>query len=181
MEVIVENLESLSDWVMLEYRNISGIVGKARLTFTNCLEKGLEGLGKIEAKSVNQLRPAGFIVLDPSAKRELKPEDFEKFRGIIVGGICGDVPPQARTSELITFPAERRNIGSGQFTTDNAVLVAKLISLGTRLSEIGFVDGIEIWLNEIESVRLEFRYPVIDGKPMITPGLKELLMGKERF
>ena len=181
MKVFVESLEKISPWVLLEYKNISRLVGRDNLTFSNCPEKKLGKLGEVVKESVNRLRPQGFIVLDPSAKKILKTGDFRKFSGIIVGGICGDFPPKERTKEAITYPAERRNIGKLQLSTDNAVLVAKWIKDGRKLEDIKFVDGIEIRLNDIESVRLEFRYPLAFGKPVVTPGLKELLRGKKRF
>lgn len=187
MRVIIEHLEKLSPWVLLEYRHASGILGRKNLTFTNvrsASELGkLKKLGSVEKRSVTKLKLGNLIVLDPAAGKPLTSKDFANDPQIVIGGICGDYPPRLRTRELISkkIKCEKRNLGKKQMSIDNAVFVAKLISEGKRLEEIKFADELEIVLNRYETVTLHFAYPLVKGKPLVTPGLASFLKKKKSF
>jgi len=120
--------------------------------------------------------------LNPAADETLTPQDFI-FEYIILGGILGDDPPKARTklelSSKLHFPL--RNLGKKQFSTDNAVYVAKEILSGKLLSHLDLRDNIEIQLNSIESVELPFTYVFVDGKPLISKELIEHLKKRKEF
>ncbi|MFH0961702.1 MAG: SAM-dependent methyltransferase [archaeon] len=184
MRFVVENFEKPSDWVLLEYRHAAKIAGKG-----NLLISGSGNLGKklpTDKKHAWQLRSLPDpIILDPSAKEVLEPEDFSAGENsVVIGGICGDVPPKARTAELLTkrFPGARaRSLGGLQLSIDNALWTAKRISEGRRLSEIPFVQQIELKLGKYETVKINFGYPLVQGKPLVTPGLAALLKKREEF
>src|SRR3972149_2517349 len=133
---IIEHLEPrVWPWCLIEYRNISKIVGKENLWFTNIKRKNknLEKIGKVFKDSAGKLSLKNACVLDPEAPKVLSPKESGNFNYFIFGGILGDYPPRKRTSvELTKFikNAEVRNIGKNQFSTDNAVLVAKRINDG---------------------------------------------------
>ena len=118
----------------------------------------------------------------------MEPWDFvdSKLNIIIIGGILGDYPPKGRTWELLTmrilgkgFNVKVRNLGKEQLTIDGAAYVAYLIFKGKRLSEIPFQEGLrivrKIGLIEHEIV-LPYKYPVLDGKPLVNPKLIEYLV-----
>ena len=180
---IIEHLEpKLWPWCLIEYKNISKIVGKNNLFFTNIKRhdvRKLKKYGKVITKSVKNISLANCCVLDPEAKKELSPRETKKFNYFIFGGILGDNPPRKRTkSELTKFikNPEARNIGKKQLSTDSAVYVAEQIISGKKLSEIPFQDSVEIEINEIESVILPYRYPLINGKPNISKELVRYLI-----
>ena len=176
---IIEHLEpKLWLWCLIEYKQISKIVGKNHLIFTNIKKSDVKKLGKygkIIAKSVKELSLPNSCVLDPEAKKLLSTKEAKKFEYFIFGGILGDNPPKKRTkSELTKFikNPEARNIGKEQFSTNSAVYVVKQIIEGKELSKIPFQDSVEIKLNKTESVILPYKYPLINGKPNIP---KELI------
>ena len=191
---VIEHLEDeVGKWVLLEYENVARIVGKENLIITNIRNCG--ELGKI-AKCVNKdvtsfLRKHeqdNIVVLDPKADKVLEPWDFidNKLNIIIIGGILGDHPPKGRTWKLLTtkilekgFNVKVRNLGKEQLTIDGAAYVAYLIFKGKRLSEIPFQEGLrivrKIGLIEHEII-LPYKYPVLDGKPLVNPKLIEYLV-----
>ncbi|MCX8158765.1 MAG: SAM-dependent methyltransferase [Candidatus Pacearchaeota archaeon] len=178
---IIEHLEpKIWEWCLIEYKNISKIVGKNNLWFTNIKEKSkalkeLSKHGKIITKSVKDLNLKNACVLDPEAKKTLSSKEAKKFDFFIFGGILGDYPPKKRTkSELTTHlkKAKARNLGKCQFSTDNAVFVTKQIILGKELSKMKFINELTIKINDIESTILPFCYPIINKKPLIS---KELI------
>ncbi|MCD6114316.1 MAG: hypothetical protein J7J78_03340 [Thermoprotei archaeon] len=191
---VIEHLEDeVGKWVLLEYENVARIVGKENLIITNTRNCG--ELGKI-AKCVNKdvtsfLRKHeqdNIVVLDPKADKVLEPWDFidNKLNIIIIGGILGDHPPKGRTWKLLTtkilekgFNVKVRNLGKEQLTIDGAAYVAYLIFKGKRLSEIPFQEGLrivrKIGLIEHEII-LPYKYPVLDGKPLVNPKLIEYLV-----
>ena len=180
---IIEHLEpKLWPWCLIEYKNISEIVGKNNLLFTNIRKSDVRKLkkyGDVITKSVKDISLANCCILDPEAKKELSPKEAGKIDYLIFGGILGDNPPKKRTkSELTKFMknSQVRNIGKKQLSTDSAVYVVKQIILGKKLSEISFRDSIEIKINEIESVILPYRYPLINGKPNISKELVRYLI-----
>lgn len=180
---VVENLEKISDWVLLEYSHCRKLAGKGNLT--------IAGSGKIpgfstEKKHSWQISLPDPIILDPDSKETLEPEDFSEGENFLVlGGICGDFPPKKRTSPLLTkkFPkgTRVRSLGSLQLPTDIALWAALEISKGRKLSEIPFFPQGEFSLGKYESVKINLGYPFVNGKPLYTPGLLELLKKRERF
>lgn len=186
--VVVEHLEPvLSPWLWLEYAHVSRLVGRDNILFTNVASEGerarLRALGYVSEKSVKDLLPEEeLIVLDPQAEEELTPEDCRKHAYVVVGGIMGDHPPRGRTKLLLTSRLEKsaaRNLGAKQLSIDGAVYVAREVCLkGRRLSGIELVEGVTLKLEgplgSFEVV-LPFAYPLVRGRPLITPGLKEYL------
>lgn len=187
---IIEHLEpKVWPWCLIEYKNISKIVGKKNLWFTNVRTdtktlKKLENLGKVSRRPVKTLDLKKACVLDPEAEEKLTPRGAKNFDYFIFGGILGDYPPKKRTRKEITSKikhAKARNIGKKQFSTDNAVLVTKKILRGKPLSEIKFKDKLTIKINEIESIELPFCYPIIKGKAHISKDLVHFLKNKKTF
>ena len=66
-------------------------------------------------------------------------------------------------------------------STDTAVIVTKMIVAGKRLEEMQFQDGITIQTGEGEEVILPYQYLAVDGKPMLAPGLREMLKEQNIF
>ena len=180
--LIIEHCEpQLSEWLMLEYKHSVKIWGK-NTVFTNVTDKKttetLKNIGKTEKKNAKELLSnKRCIVLDPQSKKTLTTSDFSNLDAIVVGGILGYEKPQGRTKKLISDKCkfETRNIGKIQLTIDGAVYVANAIALGKKLKEIEISYEIEIVHDSIHSTILPFGYPIIDNKPIITPGLIEYI------
>jgi ribosome biogenesis SPOUT family RNA methylase Rps3 len=181
--IVIENCEPITEWVLLEYKHASEIA-MGNIIFTNVNDRRLEKLGKVYSESFTEVvEPDKTIILDPSADKPLRAEDFERYRYFVVGGICGDYPPKNRTKEIISArlpEAERRNLGKKQLTTDSAVLMVMLVYTGERIEDIEVTDSVEIKYSENESTILPFGYIVMDDKAIITPGLIELLMRRRK-
>jgi ribosome biogenesis SPOUT family RNA methylase Rps3 len=174
MKYIIEHLDpKLFEWCIIEYKFISGFIGKEDVIFTNLgptMQKKLSGLGECHRQSVKEMNLKNACVLDPTAEKTLSPKD--NFDYLIFGGILGDNPPKARTQEALPLPGiQRRNIGLKQFPTDNAMFVCKKIVEGTPFSKFKFVEELEIEIEKGESVNLPFRYVMIDDKPLISDEL----------
>jgi ribosome biogenesis SPOUT family RNA methylase Rps3 len=187
---IIEHLEpEIWEWCLIEYENISKIVGRDSLWFTNINlkdkhAKSLEKLGKVIHDSVAKLNLQNACVLDPEVAKTLEPKEAKSFDYFIFGGILGDYPPRKRTSPELTSKiksAQARNIGKKQFSTDNAVLVTKQIVSGVSLEKMKFQDTLTIPINKIESTDLPYCYPVINGKPQISKKLVAFLKKKKSF
>lgn len=183
---IIEHLEpELYPWCIIEYKNISKIVGKDNLWFTNINSKDiakLESYGKVYEGSVKEMNLDNCCVLDAESDELLTQKDKDKIKYFIFGGILGDHPPKKRTTpELTVFMknAKVRNIGKEQFSTDNAVYVVHKILSGTPFEKIKFQDSLEIEINDIESTILPYRYPLINGNPQISEELIEYLKKQE--
>jgi len=180
--LVIEHCEpKLSEWLMLEYKHSSKIWEK-KVLFTNVTDNKtaskLKLLGNVEKNMAKEaFSKKNCIVLDPQAKKTLTTKDFADLDAIVVGGILGYEKPKGRTKELISDESgfETRRIGKIQLTIDGAAFVAKAISLGMKLSDIEITYEIEIVHDSIHSTVLPFGYPVIDNKPVITPGLVEYL------
>ncbi len=184
---IIEHLEPrVWRWCEIEYASISKIVGNKNIWFTN-LKRGskpLETYGKVIKQSVRELDLKRVCVLDPEAQQTLTSEDKNKFDYFVFGGILGDYPPKKRTKKELTkfLPnASVRNIGKKQFSTDNAVYVTHEILNGKKLEDIPFQNKITIQLNKIESIDLPYFYPIVDGKPRMSPKLLTYLKKKKGF
>jgi ribosome biogenesis SPOUT family RNA methylase Rps3 len=184
---IIEHLEpSVYKWCLMEYKNISKIVGKENLWFTNIKRKNknLGRLGKVIKESVAELNLRNACLLDPEAEAVLEPGEAKEFDYFVFGGILGDYPPKKRTKAELTSRIKNmvlRNIGKEQFSTDNAVLVVKEIVGGKFLREMKFMDTLAIRINAVESVELPFRYPLVNGKPQISEELVNFLKKKKGF
>ncbi len=175
MKYVVEHLEPrLYKWCLLEYAHISGIVGRNNLVFTNTRSCRLQKYGAVARKSAASLSMERPCLLDPSAKRALSPGDC--FSHLIFGGILGDEPMAGRTARHFAgFSCARRNLGRKQMSTDTAVYVAKQIIHGKRLSGIRFADCVEVGTGRNESMILPFRFVLVNKKPLLAPGLRNLL------
>ena len=179
MKFVIEHMEQeMYGWCIIEYEHIASFVGN--LLITNVKEEDIDkvkGFAEATSSSVAQLRLKNACVLDPDAENILSPGD--KFDYLIFGGILGEYPAKKRTKGLVVPNAERRNLGKQQMATDNAVYAAKLITEGTPFQKIPFQDGIEIETNEGESVQFPYRYVLVDGKPLVSKKLIELLKKQE--
>jgi ribosome biogenesis SPOUT family RNA methylase Rps3 len=180
--LVIEHCEpSLSEWLMLEYRHSAKIWGRNTI-FTNVKDKKttniLKTIAKTEKKNAKELIDNNkSIILDPQSKKTLTTEDFKNLYAIIVGGILGYEKPKGRTKKLISdkYRFHTRNIGKLQLTIDGAVFVAKEIASGKNLKDIEIAYELEIIHDSIHSTILPFGYPIVNNKPIITPGLVEFL------
>jgi len=181
---IIEHLEpKVFKWCVLEYSHISKWVGKQNLFFTNTRSAVLKKFGKVEPRSIKKLHFEKACVLDPESKTTLTPKIAKKYDYFIFGGILGDDPPKERTKvELTKFlPYPSFNLGKAQMSTDTAVIVTKMICDGKKLSEIEFQQGIVIKVNEYEEVHLPYKYLLKSGKPLLAPGIADMLRKQKTF
>ncbi len=190
-KIAIEHLEdTVGVWLFLEYRHSCIIAGCNNIMITNLPEKYHQLFKKYccttHLKSILELYPQErILILDPQAPSTLTKSDLEKIDVIVIGGILGDHPPRGRTKELLSSRAPRalkRNIGSGQYSIDGATYVVnKFIETGS-LSSIKYIDNVVIRgevNGVIKEIKLPFRYPVVNNKPLLAPGLREyLLYGK---
>jgi len=187
---IVEHLdEELGPWSELEYVCIAKESNQAGSRFclssvplSLALPKALEGAPGFTAhtRSVETLYAedkSRVCLLDPSAKKELSPEDGETFDVFLFGGILGDDPPRDRTSELRKKGFEGRRLGPKQMTTDTAVRVTRLVvQERIPLDKITYVDYPELRVNKNESTEMPFRYVKgDDGQPIMPTGMVDLI------
>ena len=181
-QLIIEHYEQeLSKWLYLEYKNSIKIWGKNTI-FANVKDKKiyeeLKNIGQVEKNNAKKiLKNKRCIILDPQSKKTLTTNDFSKTDAIIIGGILGYKNPIGRTKKLISdkYKYETRNIGSKQLSIDGAVFVAKAIFLGLKLKDIEITYEVEIVHDKIHSTILPYGYPILKNKPMITPGIVELI------
>lgn len=189
MKFVIEHLElKLGKWVKFEYENISKIVGKPNLIFTNIRRRSafLDSIGQTEKKRIFELGipDEKICILDPEAKEILKSEDSNKFDYFVFGGILGDDPPRKRTGpELSSFmpKVEKRHIGDKQMSTDNAILTTKRILDGEKFENIKFIDSPEIQFEEFRFLELPYRYVEVNGKPQMSKKLFKFLKNKKGF
>lgn len=192
MKFVIEHLETeLYEWCLIEYGHISKIVGKNNLIFTNIKNKKeqekLKKLGIVYEEIISELKFENLCVLSQYAKKTLATDDKSKFKYFIFGGILGDNPAKKRTNTIINnlrnkkIKFEERNLGKIQMPTDVAVFVTEKILEGKRLSDLRFVDEIEIEINQSESVTLPFRYVVDNNKVIISEKLVEYLRRRKEF
>jgi ribosome biogenesis SPOUT family RNA methylase Rps3 len=180
--LVIEHCEpELSEWLKLEYRHAIKL-WDGKTLFTRVNDKKtvnfLKKISKIEKKKAKEVfHDKKCVVLDPQAKKPLTLRDFSRTDAIVVGGILGYEKPKGRTKKLISKESnfETRHLGKTQLTIDGAVFVAKAISLGLRFSDIEIAREIEIIHNPIHSTILPFGYPIVNNKPVITPGLVEYI------
>lgn len=175
---VVEHLEPrVYKWCLLEYAHMSKWVGEKNLWFTNTRSERLRKFGRVIPRSVAKLGLENACVLDPEAPQTLTPALAKQFDFFVFGGILGDNPPKARTKEALSakLPFPVFNLGKEQMSTDTAVIVAKMICDGKKLSQLNFQDGVEVEVGPYSSVELPYRYLVVDNKPLLAPGIRELL------
>ncbi|MDW8050633.1 MAG: SAM-dependent methyltransferase [Nitrososphaerota archaeon] len=185
MLYVIEHLEPrLSRWVLIEYEHASMIVGRDNLAFTN-VKRGarkLQRFGVVYKESaVDLFDDEGTIILDPRASELLEPSDFKQTNTIIVGGILGDHPPRGRTYKLITSrmkKAKAKSLGDGQFSIDGSIYMALKVSQGFRLEDIPIARGLTLKCGSLE-IHLPFCYPLINGKPVVSPKLLDYLLEKD--
>ncbi|ANQ09381.1 Uncharacterized protein PCOAH_00042620 [Plasmodium coatneyi] len=166
---IVEHLDELEDWSILEYIHICETVKDKNVIFTNfdrpfgevskkynptCYKQPIRELKeKFEWEKI--------CLLDMKAKDILTCKDKEHLDYLLFGGILGNVPSDDRTSILRKCQfVISRNLGDMQMTTNTAVLVCHIIlEKQVEFKDIPFVDNPEIPLrNEKESMVLPFRF-----------------------
>ncbi len=187
---IIEHLEpKLWPWCIIEYESISKIVGSDCLWFTNIKgekQAKLNKLGKVFSESITKfsIDMKKACVLDPLAPKQLKSSETKHFDYYIFGGILGEEKLNGRTKrELTNFlhKANKRNLGKGQFSTDNAVFVTKKVIERNNLKKIPLINNLEIKINKIESIVLPYSYPLIKNKPKISQKLLNYLKNKKGF
>lgn len=192
MKFVIEHLEAeLHEWCLAEYVHISKIAGRENLIFTNIKNQRdaarLKKLGAVFEKNLRELNFQDICVLSQYSKETLKTIDKNEFKYFVFGGILGDNPAKKRTDEITDelkkakIKFEERNLGNVQMPTDNAVYAAKRILDGSKLSDLKFIDEVEIEINENESVTLPFRYVVDNNKLVISEKLVEHLRKRKEF
>ncbi len=185
--IIIEHLESeLSPWILLEYRHASKLAGKDNIMYTNVplrYHNILSLYGRVSEHSVLDIFDHGrLLILDPKADKPLSKNDLEGIDAVVIGGILGDHPPKGRTYKLLSSLAKgslTRNIGEGQYSIDGAVYVVLEVFRRGCLECIDYIDGVELSKrigNEEIKVFLPFRYPIVDNRPFLAPGLKEYIL-----
>ncbi|KAJ8664032.1 hypothetical protein O0I10_000310 [Lichtheimia ornata] len=200
MKFIVEHMEDgMHEWCTLEYRHMIQICGADDMYFSGLTENVLNNCMPEDLKQAHchqedvmhlpGVDPSEVCLLDPSATEPLKPEDGEKFKYMLFGGILGDDPPRDRTKELRKLGFAGRHLGPIQMSTDTAVNVARRVAVDkVPLDEIPYIDSPEIYFSKHESVNMPYRYIAItktittkDGqektikKPLMPPGMLELI------
>ena len=192
MKFVIEHLEpEVYEWCLIEYEYISKIVHRSNLIFSNIKNKNdipkLKKYGKVYEKSFSELKLDKICILSQYSDKALTTIDKNKFGYFVVGGILGDNPAKRRTNTITNnlkknkIKFETRNLGDEQMPTDNAIYVTKKILEGLKLSDLKFVDEIEIEIDENESISLPFRYAVDGNKLVINEKLVEYLRKREEF
>jgi ribosome biogenesis SPOUT family RNA methylase Rps3 len=155
---IIEHMEdAMHEWCALEYKHMLHNIGPDHLYFTSlsdkCMNEGMPEELKsakcyqLDVLNLPDVEPEEICLLDPAGTSELAPEDGDKFKYFLFGGILGDHPPRGKkTDEFIYFRREctyiynidrtgelrklgfaGRRLGPLQMTTDTAVNVTKRI------------------------------------------------------
>ena len=182
-QLVIEHCEpELSEWLLLEYKHTAKL-WKKNLVFTKVVDKKtlniLQKLGSVKKEKVkNVFSNKKCIILDPQAKKPLTPKDCSDADVIIIGGLLGYEKPHGRTKRLIsdTSGFTTRHLGKLQLSIDGTAFVTKAICLGLNLKDIEIAREIEIIHDRIHSTILPFGYPIIENKPVITPGLINYLI-----
>ncbi|CZS90349.1 probable DUF431 domain protein [Rhynchosporium agropyri] len=187
---IVEHLDDeLGPWSQLEYITIAKESHQAGAKFclssvppTLALPEDLKAVPGFTADSnsvetIYANDKSRVCLLDPSASKELSPEDGKAFDVFLFGGILGDDPPRDRTSELRKKGFEGRRLGPKQMTTDTAVRVTRLVAQEKiPLDKIEYVDYPELRINKNESTEMPFRYVKgANGESIMPEGMMDLI------
>ncbi|CAL3967271.1 hypothetical protein PZA11_003622 [Diplocarpon coronariae] len=187
---IVEHLDDeLGPWSELEYITIAKESYQAGAKF--CLSSIPSSLQLPEAlksvpgftadcdsvETIYAQDKSRVCLLDPSATKELSPEDGDAFDVFLFGGILGDDPPRDRTSELRKKGFEGRRLGPKQMTTDTAVRVTRLVAQEKiPLEKIEYIDYPELKINKNESTEMPFRYVKgAHGESIMPEGMVDLI------
>jgi len=190
--IIIEFLEEkLTPWILLEIRHASIIYGREYIWITNTpirYQRLLSRFGRVLSDSVitlvnnNRINPGDVVVLDPLASKPLEYDDLVRSKFIVIGGILGDHPPRRRTYKYITSKLppsiNARNIGDNQYSIDGSVFYVNYMWMNKSMDNYSYVDGVLLKRDDRE-IYLPFRYPVVNGKPLLTPGLEEYLFTGE--
>lgn len=189
--VVIEHLEEyISIWIFLEYRHSSIIYSRDYLWYTNIPERYISLLnkyGNVFNKSIinmiinGDIEPGEVVILDPQAVKQLEYTDLLKYKYIVIGGIMGDHPPRGRTKTLISnrLPSvETRNIGDKQYSIDGSVYYVNYLWINRDMKNYKYIDGVEL-KNKNGSIYLPYRYPLVNNKPLLAPGLVEYLLHGE--
>ena len=183
IKFIIEVCEPfISNWLLLEIKHSSNIVGKDKLLITNVKENYVQYLskyGNVSPSSIIDLKDLHdkIIILDPLADLTLTPEEASNHM-LVIGGILGDDPPRGRTFKYITSKlpnCKARNLGKKQFSIDGAIYIAKLINEGKKLEEIPIMENLVIKVDEFHEIILPYVYPLVNNKPLISDELIEYL------
>jgi ribosome biogenesis SPOUT family RNA methylase Rps3 len=183
IKFIIEVCEPfISNWLLLEIKHSSIIVGKDKLLITNVKENYVQYLskyGNVSSSSIIDLKDLHdkIIILDPLADLTLTPEEASNHM-LVIGGILGDNPPRGRTFKYITSKlpnCKARNLGKKQFSIDGAIYIAKLINEGKKLEEIPIMENLVIKVDEFHEIILPYVYPLVNNKPLISDELIEYL------
>ncbi|MDT7886040.1 MAG: hypothetical protein RQ968_01535 [Thermoproteota archaeon] len=183
IKFIIEVCEPfISNWLLLEIKHSSIIVGKDKLLITNVKENYVQYLskyGNVSSSSIIDLKDLHdkIIILDPLADLTLTPEEASNHM-LVIGGILGDDPPRGRTFKYITSKlpnCKARNLGKKQFSIDGAIYIAKLINEGKKLEEIPIMENLVIKVDEFHEIILPYVYPLVNNKPLISDELIEYL------
>jgi ribosome biogenesis SPOUT family RNA methylase Rps3 len=88
-----------------------------------------------------------------------------------------------RTQVLRKLGFPTRNLGTVQMTTDTAVKTTKrIVEEGIPFDSLDFIDRPEISASANEKLILNFRFLAdAHGKPMIAPGIRDLLLADNDF
>lgn len=185
--IVIEHCESeMSPWMILEYRHSSLIYGRDFTVFTNIPPKYQKLLGKygrvltdsvVELIERSEIPQRETIILDPLAKEKLTYSDLVSAKYVVIGGILGDNPPRGRTRELITSrlrSVRSFNIGDAQYSIDGAVYYVHYVWENRGEDGFQYIDGVTLSFHTRE-IRLPFRYPIVDGKPLLAEGLEHYL------
>lgn len=180
MKYVIEHMDpELWEWSSIEYMHAADAVGKDNFMVTNVKEEDQAKLPGVECKqeTMDSLGLKRVCILDPAAEKMLSPSDRDEFDYLVFGGILGNYPPEERTKDLVVSGAERRHLGPDQFSTDNAVMVAKQIIDGKEFESLEFMDEFVIPIEEGEDageeIILPFKYLLVDGEPFISPKIIE--------
>ncbi|MEM1701425.1 MAG: SAM-dependent methyltransferase, partial [Desulfurococcaceae archaeon] len=176
--------ESLSPWLLLEYRHVSMFYGKEWLWFTNIPVKYHRVLRKYSAhvfdKSIIALvenglvKPNELIILDPQSSNELGYNVLASTKYVLIGGILGDHPPRGRTKAMLTSKlrgVQAYNIGEMQYSIDGAAYYIHYLWIHRGIEGFKYIDGVSIDTDH-GSVYLPYRYPLVNGKPLLADGLE---------
>jgi ribosome biogenesis SPOUT family RNA methylase Rps3 len=179
----IENFEDSSVWLMLEYRHCIWTWGNP--VFTNVADRALfDALSRrgasVRRSPLSHLKgyhPRRTLALDPEAKVPLRTSDFKNHDALVIGGILGNEGFTGKTGRLMTekLGCGARNLGAIQLSIDSAAVVCKLIFLGMKLEDIELTTELEIQHDDGHSTVLPYGYPVLNGKVILTPGIREYL------
>lgn len=109
---IIEHMEdAMHEWCALEYKHMLQKIGPDHLYFTSltdkCMNEGMpEELKSAKCYQIDVLNLPGvkheeICLLDPAGTSELAPEDGDKFKYFLFGGILGDHPPRGKITSNV--------------------------------------------------------------------------------